>query len=61
VVAVVLWVPFGLYSATALEAVVVGLGLLWMATLVRVLAILVPAQSRPSARRSPLRAESPPA
>lgn len=59
VVAVVLWVPFGLYSATAVEAVVVGLGLLWMATLVRVLAILVPAQSRPSARRSPLRAETP--
>jgi hypothetical membrane protein len=59
VVAVVLWVPFGLYSATAVEALVVGLGLLWMATLVRVLAILVPSHSRPSARRSPLRAESP--
>jgi hypothetical protein len=55
VVAVVSWFPFGLYSATALEAVVVGLGLLWMATLVRVLAILVPPQSRPSARRTLLR------
>ena len=52
VIAVVLWVPFGLYSATVVEAVVVGLGLLWMATLVRVLAILVPAASRPSARPS---------
>lgn len=51
-VAVLLWFPFGLYSATALEAVVVGLGLLWMATLVRVLAILTPPLSRPSARRT---------
>lgn len=59
-VAVVLWVPFGLYSATALEAVIVGLGLLWMATLVRVLAILVPSQSRPSARRALLRPGTPP-
>lgn len=52
VVAVVLWVPFELYTATVLEAVVVGLGLLWMATLVRVLAILAPDDSRPSARAS---------
>ncbi|MFK3676995.1 DUF998 domain-containing protein [Microbacterium sp. NPDC090218] len=52
IVAVVLWVPFGLYPATAVEAIVVGLGLLWMATLVRVLAILAPERSRPSARRS---------
>lgn len=57
--AVVLWVPFGLFSATAVEAVVVGLGLLWMATLVRVLAILVPARSRPSARLSLMRARHP--
>lgn len=49
-IAVVLWVPFGLYSVTALEAIVVGLGLLWVMTLVRVLAILAPAGSRPSAR-----------
>ena len=56
VVAVVLWLPFGLYAVTAVEAIVVGLGLLWMATLVRVLAILVPAEPRRSARRSPLRA-----
>uniref|UniRef100_UPI00109C6052 DUF998 domain-containing protein n=1 Tax=Microbacterium sp. K41 TaxID=2305437 RepID=UPI00109C6052 len=56
VVAVVLWLPFGLYAVTALEAIVVGLGLLWLTTLVRVLAILVPETSRPSARRSPLRA-----
>jgi len=52
VVAIVLWLPFGLYPATALEAIIVGLGLLWMATLVRVLAILAPEQSRPSARRT---------
>lgn len=49
-VAVVLSLPLGLYSVTALEAIVVGLGLLWMTTLVRVLAILAPAESRPSAR-----------
>jgi len=29
---------------------VVGLGLVWMTTLVRVLAVLAPAASRPSAR-----------
>lgn len=51
VVAVVLWMPFALYAVTAVEAAVVGLGLLWMATLVRVLAILAPEQSRPSARQ----------
>jgi len=56
VVALILWMPFGLYAVTAVEAVLVGLGLLWMATLVRVLGILVPAQSRPSARRTLLRA-----
>ncbi|WP_245861281.1 DUF998 domain-containing protein [Microbacterium aurantiacum] len=50
VLAVVLWVPFGLYSVTALEAMVIGLGLVWMTTLVRMLAIVVPAQSRPSLR-----------
>ncbi|MCT1478248.1 DUF998 domain-containing protein [Microbacterium sp. p3-SID336] len=56
VVAVLLWWPFGAVAVTAVEAIVVGLGLLWMTTLVRVLAILVPDGSRPSARRSPLRA-----
>lgn len=60
VVAVTLWEPIGLYSATVLEVAVVGLGLLWMATLVRVLAILVPAESRPSARSRLLRAETVP-
>ncbi|PKQ34893.1 MAG: hypothetical protein CVT61_08575 [Actinobacteria bacterium HGW-Actinobacteria-11] len=54
-VAIVLWIPFGLYSTTAVEAIVVGLGLLWMATLVRVLAILAPGTSRPSARTSLMR------
>ncbi|MEU4013805.1 DUF998 domain-containing protein [Microbacterium sp. NPDC028030] len=55
VVALLLWIPFGLYSVTAVEAVIVGLGLLWMLTLVRVLAILTPTQSRPSARPTLLR------
>ncbi|MBO0980673.1 DUF998 domain-containing protein [Microbacterium sp. SD291] len=50
--ALVMWVPFGLYGLTALEAIVVGLGLVWMTTLVRVLAIIVPPASRPSLRRS---------
>ncbi|WP_217178768.1 DUF998 domain-containing protein [Streptomyces sp. AC495_CC817] len=50
VVALVLCFGFGLYGVTALEAIVVGLGLLWMATLVRVLAILAPPVPRPSAR-----------
>lgn len=55
-VAVVLTFAVPLFSATALEAIVVGLALLWMSTLVSVLAILAPAQSRPSEVRSPLRA-----
>lgn len=58
IVAVLLWMPFRFYSATALEAIVIGLGLLWMGTLVRVLAIIVPSASRPSARVSPLRGPS---
>ncbi|BDZ39725.1 DUF998 domain-containing protein [Microbacterium suwonense] len=55
VIAVVL--AFGLHvlSVAALEAVVVGLVLLWLTTLVQLLGILVPDVSRPSARRSPLR------
>lgn len=48
--AVVLHAPVGLYSATGMEAIAVGLGLVWMTTLVRVLAVLVPDVSRPSAR-----------
>ena len=52
VVSLLMWVPFGLYGLTALEAIVVGLGLVWMTTLVRVLAIIVPPASRPSLRRS---------
>lgn len=59
VLALVLWIPLGLYSATAVEAIVVGLGLLWMATLVRVLAIVAPEGSRPSARPSLRRARHP--
>lgn len=52
IAAVLLWWPIGFFPVTAVEAVVVGLGLLWMTTLVRVLAILAPEGSRPSARRS---------
>lgn len=48
-VAVVLCFPFASITVTALEAIVVGLGLLWMTTLVRVLAIVAPVESRPSA------------
>ncbi len=46
---------FNLYSLTVLEAIVIGLGLLWLTTLVRVLAVLTPDASRPSARWSLLR------
>lgn len=55
VIAVVL--AFGLHvlSVAALEAVVVGLVLLWLTTLVQLLGILAPDVSRPSTRRSPLR------
>ncbi|WP_341976294.1 DUF998 domain-containing protein [Microbacterium sp. LWO13-1.2] len=56
VLAVLLWVFFGLYSVTALEAIVIGLGLAWMTTLVRMLAIVVPPESRPSLRATLLRA-----
>jgi hypothetical protein len=52
VVAVVLCFGAGIYGVTALEAMVVGLGLLWMTTFVRVLAILAPPASRLSARRT---------
>ncbi|WP_229672996.1 DUF998 domain-containing protein [Microbacterium saperdae] len=61
VVAVVLCFGFALFSVTALEAIVVGLGLLWMTTLVRVLAIVAPPESRPSARTTLRRGSSPPA
>ena len=59
VAAVVLTMGFALLTVTALEAIVVALGLVWMLTLVRVLAILVPDQSVPSARPSLLRAMRP--
>lgn len=52
VVAVLLCVPFRLYSLTTLEVIVVGLGLLWVTTLVRTLAVIAPPDSRPSARPS---------
>ena len=50
IVAFVLCDPLRLYSLTVLEVIAVGLGLLWMTTLVRVLAVLSPEESRPSAR-----------
>src|SRR5690606_3592766 len=53
--AVVLAFGLNLLSVAALEAVVVGLVLLWLTTLVQLLGILAPDVSRPSARRSPLR------
>lgn len=49
VVAVLLWWPLGIYSATALEAVAVGLGFVWLTTLMRTLAALAPDAPRPSA------------
>jgi len=48
--AVLLWMPMRVLSGAALEAVAVGLGFLWKTTLVRVLAVLAPDVSRPSAR-----------
>lgn len=53
--AVVLAFRLNLLSVAALEAVIVGLVLLWLTTLVQLLGILAPDVSRPSARRSPLR------
>lgn len=56
VVAFVLADSFHLYSLTVLEAIVIGIGLLWLTTLVRILAVLTPAGNRPSARGSLLHA-----
>lgn len=56
ILAVVLAFAVRLFPTTALEAIVVGLALLWMSTLVRLLAILAPDISRPSELRSPFRA-----
>ncbi|WP_460798265.1 DUF998 domain-containing protein [Microbacterium sp. GXF0217] len=50
VIAFLLCDPLQVYSLTVLEVIAVGLGLLWMTTLVRILAVLSPVQSRPSAR-----------
>ena len=50
VAAVLLHIPVRLYSSTGLEAIAVGLGLVWMTTFVRVLAVLVPDAPRVSAR-----------
>lgn len=53
--AVMLHWPVRLYSSTGLEAIPVGLGLVWMTTFVRVLAVLVPDLPRVSARATLLR------
>lgn len=55
--ALLLWRPLGLINAAALEAVAVGLAFVWMTTLVRTLAALVPGDSRPAATRTPLHPE----
>lgn len=55
ITAVVLSFGFGLFPVTALEAIVIGLALLWLTTLVRILSVLTPAGSRPSVRRTLLR------
>ncbi|WP_309064862.1 DUF998 domain-containing protein [Microbacterium sp.] len=52
----VLTFGFRMLSVAALEGIVVALVLLWLSTLVQLLAILAPDVPRPSARRSPLRA-----
>ncbi|SJM53790.1 DUF998 domain-containing protein [Microbacterium sp. JB110] len=54
--ATLLTFAFHTLSVTALESVVIGLLLLWMSTLAQVLDIIAPHASRPSGRRSPLRA-----
>ncbi len=58
VLAVLLWRPLEVYSATALEAIAVGILFVWLTTLVRTLAALVPQESRPSRSASPLRASA---
>lgn len=50
VLAAVLAFGFDLYSVTALEAIVIGLGLLWLTTQVRMLAVLTPQVTRPARR-----------
>lgn len=52
IVAFVLANTVHLFSITVLEVIVVGLGLLWITTLVRVLAVLAPESSRASARHT---------
>lgn len=49
-VALLLWRPGDVYSAAGLEAIAVGVGFVWMTTLVRTLAAFVPHASRPSER-----------
>ena len=46
---------FDLFPVTALEVIVIGLALLWMSTLVRVLAVLAPSTGRVSQGAAPWR------
>ncbi len=50
VVAFVLTDRFHIFSLTVLEAIVIGMGLLWLTTLVRILAVLAPVDARPAER-----------
>lgn len=50
VLSFVLTDTFHLFTVTVLEAIAIGLGLLWLTTLVRILAVLVPDGARPSER-----------
>ncbi|MGP6170435.1 DUF998 domain-containing protein [Microbacterium sp. A204] len=52
VIAFVLANVLDLFSVTVLEAIVIGIGLLWLTTLVRILAVLTPVGTRPSARQT---------
>lgn len=54
-IAFVLGIIYRIVTVTALEVIIVGLGLLWMSALVQALAALAPDGSRPSARRSLVR------
>lgn len=55
-----LWIATGIALAGVglfpIEAIVIGIGLVWLTTLVRILAVLTPAGNRASARGSLLRA-----
>lgn len=55
VIAFILADVFDLFSVTVLEAIAIGIGLLWLTTLVRILAVLTPVGTRPSAQQTLVR------